>query len=125
MRFGENDSWASAAPALLPRIDWARRLSLRGLTRIDREKARASVSPTRRGVAFLLMDAYPFDPGEAEAFLSPEWPWNVRVGANSPNLWPTMFSVTITGTCLWPLWTPNVRPTNCGRMVERRDQILI
>src|SRR6185369_5464816 len=24
----------------------------------------------------------------------PEWPLNVRVGANSPSLWPTMFSVT-------------------------------
>ena len=31
------------------------------------------------------------------AFLSPEWPWKVRVGANSPSLWPTMFSVTNTG----------------------------
>ena len=28
------------------------------------------------------------------ALRSPEWPRNVRVGANSPSLWPTMFSVT-------------------------------
>ena len=26
---------------------------------------------------------------------SPLWPWNVRVGENSPNLWPTMSSVTL------------------------------
>ena len=37
----------------------------------------------------------------AEAF-SPAWPRNVRVGANSPNLWPTISSVTYTGTCLRP-----------------------
>src|SRR6188472_755002 len=36
-----------------------------------------------------------------------------------------MSSVTSTGMCLWPLCTPKVRPTNCGRMVERRDHILI
>ena len=59
------------------------------------------------------------------AFLSPLWPWNMRVGANSPNLWPIMSSVTSTGMCFWPLCTPNVRPTNCGRIVERRLQILM
>ena len=37
------------------------------------------------------------------AFLSPVCPWKVRVGANSPSLCPTMFSVTNTGTCLRPL----------------------
>ena len=30
-------------------------------------------------------------------------PRYVRVGANSPRRWPTMFSVTYTGTCLRPL----------------------
>ena len=30
----------------------------------------------------------------AAAFLSAEWPLKVRVSANSPSLWPTMFSVT-------------------------------
>src|SRR5512146_2975716 len=59
------------------------------------------------------------------AFLSPEWPWNVRVGANSPSLWPTMFSVTNTGTNLRPLCTANVRPTASGMIVERRDQVLM
>ena len=37
------------------------------------------------------------------AFLSAAWPWNVRVGENSPSLWPIMSSVTVTGMCLWPL----------------------
>src|SRR6185312_15807404 len=40
------------------------------------------------------------------AFLSPppaEWPWKVRVGENSPSLWPTMSSVTSTGMCFLPL----------------------
>ena len=44
------------------------------------------------------------------AFLSPpeppgaaEWLWKVRVGENSPSLWPTMSSVTSTGICLRPL----------------------
>src|SRR5262249_24443603 len=59
------------------------------------------------------------------ALRSAAWPWKVRVGANSPNLCPIMSSVTSTGMCLCPLCTPHVRPTNCGRMVERRDQILI
>src|SRR5258708_14433569 len=27
--------------------------------------------------------------------------------------------------CLRPLWTPKVSPTNCGRIVERRLQVLI
>ena len=37
------------------------------------------------------------------AFLSAEWPWKVRVGENSPNLWPIMLSVTKTGMNFWPL----------------------
>src|SRR5215210_6539773 len=55
----------------------------------------------------------------------PEWPLNVRVGANSPSLCPTMFSVTYTGTCRLPLCTPNVSPTKSGVIVERRDHVLI
>src|SRR5690606_23647029 len=58
-------------------------------------------------------------------FLSAAWPLNVRVSANSPSLWPTMFSFTYTGTCWRPLWTAMVSPMNSGRMVERRDQVLI
>ena len=37
------------------------------------------------------------------AFLSDECPVKVRVGENSPNLWPTMFSVTCTGMNFCPL----------------------
>src|SRR5665648_285419 len=37
------------------------------------------------------------------ALRSATWPWNVRVGENSPNLCPTMSSVTRTGMCFWPL----------------------
>src|SRR5262245_16197060 len=49
----------------------------------------------------------------------------MRVAANSPSLWPTIWSVTYTGTCCLPLWTAIVRPMNSGRMVERRDQVLM
>src|SRR3990172_377343 len=59
------------------------------------------------------------------ALRSPEWPWNVRVGENSPSLCPTMFSVTKTGMNFLPLWTANVKPTMSGVMVERLDQVLM
>src|SRR5512139_2993898 len=36
-----------------------------------------------------------------------------------------MFSVTSTGTCCLPLWTAIVSPTISGRIIERRDQVLI
>src|SRR6185436_8849811 len=51
-------------------------------------------------------------------------PLNVRVGANSPSLWPTMFSVTYTGMNFFPLCTAIVWPTISGTTVERRDQVL-
>src|SRR5690606_27738792 len=57
--------------------------------------------------------------------LSAACPGKLRVGANSPSLWPTMSSLTDTGMNFCPLYTLNVRPTNCGRIVERRDQVLI
>src|SRR5687767_1883923 len=59
------------------------------------------------------------------AWRSPEWPRNVRVGANSPSLWPTICSVTKTGTCLRPSCTAIVWPTISGKMVEDRDQVRI
>src|SRR5204863_6688197 len=62
-------------------------------------------------------------PPSTFAFRSPEWPWNVRVGENSPNLCPTAFSVTKTGMNFRPLWTANVKPTMSGVMVERRDHV--
>src|SRR6476620_4632021 len=62
------------------------------------------------------------------AFLSatilPLWPRNSRVGANSPSLCPTMFSVTYTGTNLFPLCTAKVWPTNSGMIVLARLQVL-
>src|SRR6266403_1357930 len=61
----------------------------------------------------------------ADTFLSPECALNVRVGANSPSLWPTMFSDTNTGTCRRPLCTAMVKPTISGMTMERRDQVLI
>ena len=42
-----------------------------------------------------------------------------RVAANSPSLWPTMFSVTYTGMNFFPLCTAIVRPTISGSTVER------
>src|SRR6185503_16073701 len=52
-------------------------------------------------------------------------PLNWRVGANSPSLCPTMFSVTYTGMNLRPLWTAMVCPTISGITVERRDHVLM
>ncbi len=49
----------------------------------------------------------------------------MRVSANSPSLWPTMFSVMYTGMCCLPLCTATVSPMNSGMTVERRDQVLI
>ena len=54
----------------------------------------------------------------------PEWARKVRVGANSPSLWPTIDSETNTGTCLRPSWTAIVWPTISGKTVEVRDQVL-
>src|SRR5947208_7184233 len=54
---------------------------------------------------------------------SPEWARKVRVGANSPSLWPTICSVMKTGTCLRPSWTAIVCPTISGKTVEDRDQV--
>src|SRR5438046_3942866 len=61
-------------------------------------------------------------------FAPRSWPaWNrkVRVGLNSPSLWPTIDSVMYTGTCLRPSCTATVWPTMSGMIVERRDQVLM
>src|SRR4030095_11053934 len=52
------------------------------------------------------------------------WPLNVRVGANSPSLRPTMFSFTYPGMNLRLLCTAIVCPTISGTTVDRRDQVL-
>src|ERR1700677_1200752 len=62
-------------------------------------------------------------PASAALLLPPVCPLKVRVGANSPSLCPTMFSVTYTGTNFLPLCTAIVCPTNSGKIVERRDQV--
>ena len=46
------------------------------------------------------------------------WPLKSRVGANSPSLWPTMFSVMYTGMNFFPLCTAIVWPTISG--IDRR-----
>src|SRR6185295_17039275 len=43
------------------------------------------------------------------ALRSEAWPANVRVGANSPSLWPTMFSLTNTVMNLRPLCTAKLK----------------
>src|SRR5262245_77015 len=53
----------------------------------------------------------------------PAWPRNIRVGANSPSLWPTIDSEMNTGTCLRPSCTAMVWPTISGKIVEVRDQV--
>src|ERR1700743_2993546 len=70
---------------------------------------------------YVLTCYFAFAP--ASAALPAVWPLKVRVGANSPSLWPTMFSVTYTGTNFLPLCTAIVCPTNSGKIVERRDQV--
>src|SRR5215210_1504546 len=55
----------------------------------------------------------------------PAWPRNIRVGANSPSLCPTIDSEMNTGTCLRPSWTAIVWPTISGKITEVRDQVLI
>src|SRR5580700_5167262 len=53
------------------------------------------------------------------------WPLKVRVGANSPSLWPIICSVTYTGINFRPLCTAIVWPIMSGRIVDRRDHVLI
>jgi hypothetical protein len=53
------------------------------------------------------------------------WPLYVLVGANSPNLCPTIFSVMKMGTCFLPLCTAMVCPIIWGKMVEARDHVFI
>src|SRR5690242_419732 len=55
MRRREKVSSATAVAALLPRIDCATRLSLRGLMRTARRKAEASLSSSRRSAEGLLI----------------------------------------------------------------------
>src|SRR5947208_16244279 len=90
------------------------------------------MSMTRRALRGLPLRYFVFAIASMDYFLFaafsafvPGCPLNTRVGENSPSLWPTMFSVTNTGMCRLPLWTPKVIPTICGVIVERRDQVLM
>src|SRR4030042_2066250 len=105
-----------ASSDLLPRIRFATNCAFLGATRTNFNLAFTSISPfTCYGAAFPLI----------LVFRSPEWPWKVRVGENSPNLCPTISSVTKTGINFFPLWTANVNPTISGIVVDRLDQVLI
>jgi hypothetical protein len=54
-----------------------------------------------------------------------EWPLNVRVGANSPSLCPTMFSVMKMGTCRLPSCTAIVSPSMLGMIIDALDHVRI
>ena len=52
-------------------------------------------TPRNVAVVCIVLAPYFFRGGTGAAtFLSDEWPLKVRVSANSPSLWPTMFSDT-------------------------------
>src|SRR4030043_2344857 len=74
--------------------------------------------------AFDSIKVFPY-PFTAAALSEREWPLNVLVGANSPNLCPTIFSVTYTGINFLPLCTAKVYPIKSGIIVERRDHVFI
>ena len=78
----------------MPRTWSATRRALRGATRTNRAFARTI------GASGCLSDAAAT--GYRSLLPLPEWARKVRVGANSPSLWPTIDSETNTGTCLRP-----------------------
>jgi hypothetical protein len=75
---------------------------LTSLPRIISTTSRAFCADPRKYLALAVasISDFLYLAGGADATLLafstfvPEWPLNVRVGANSPSLWPTMFSVT-------------------------------
>src|SRR3989344_1110933 len=58
-------------------------------------------------------------------WILPPWRVNLRVSENSPNLCPTISSVTVTSTKSLPLCTPKTYPTISGAIEEALDHILI
>jgi len=117
-------SVVNAAPACWPRIRSTTSRAFCGEIRIYRASAFAcmlSSMPCRTGLPACPSYAG-FELFSVAAFT--EWPLKVRVGENSPNLCPTMFSVTYTGINFLPLCTPKVWPMNSGLIVDRRDHVL-
>ncbi len=112
----ENASSVRASSTGMPRTWSATRRALRGATRTNRALARTI------GASGLLVTRRQ---RHRSALPLPEWARKVRVGANSPSLWPTIDSETNTGTCLRPSWTAIVCPTISGKTVDERDQVLI
>src|SRR5215471_17192962 len=106
-----------AAPTGLPRTRSTTTATLRGDIRKFLRCAVDSMSEAH------LAPPGPGPDAGLATFFSAEWPEKVRVGANSPSLWPTMFSVTNAWMNFRPLCTAKVCPTNSGRMVDRRDQV--
>ena len=95
MRLGEKVSSLSARSDLLAADRLRHQIELaRGDADVAADRHRLMVGENARA-GFLAHQAL-------FAFLSPppEWPWKVRVGENSPSLWPTMSSVTSTGNVL-------------------------
>ena len=88
MRLRENSRSASAVVDLLAADELRHEVEL---LRADAQHARDGLSLVvgqRAGSGLLAHAQLLF------AFLSAAWPWKVRVGENSPNLWPTMSSET-------------------------------
>jgi hypothetical protein len=52
-----------------------------------------------------------------------ECPLKVLVGANSPSLWPTIFSVMNNGTMRRPSCTAMVRPSMSGIITDALDHV--
>src|SRR6185312_7891229 len=108
---------ACASEAGSPRMRSTTRRAFRGVWRANRACALASIA--------VSSDAYFEGAYRRLRRSSLTWLRNVRVGANSPSLWPTIASVMKTGTCLRPSWTAMVWPSIAGTIMERRDHVLM
>src|SRR5262245_778243 len=120
---GMNCNSSSASSASRPRINVATGRIFRGDMSAYRCFALYCMTASRLLVVRLESLTY-FD-GHLAAFLPPECPLKIRVGANSPSLCPTMSSVTYSFMNCRPLWIRKVWPTNSGTMVQSRAHVLI
>jgi len=117
-----NLSMVNASSTFLPRTIFTNGRTLRGDLPVSLDIALTSIYSLRRlkqpGTYFPFLAC-----GVLSAF--EVCPLKVRVGENSPNLCPTIFSVMNIGTCLLPLCTPIVSPTIMGKIVDARAQVFI